>query len=228
MAFLKRAFEKWRDLRRAEVCIALMLLRYLYYRLHGKRILAHQKVRIRGLRNIHTRQLLEIGTRFAGFTDRHDRTLLHVEGKLIFEGKSYVGRGCRVEIGRDAIAQFGSAYLGPHSRLVIMNGLQAGARFNMSWNCEIVDSNFHPLHYQGREVKRDPCISFADDVWLGHNVKVMPGVRLAQGTVVAAHAVLTKPCAEERVLLGGFPAAILQRDVSFDMSRVQHNHSASA
>lgn len=219
----ERILTKWRDLRKAEVGVVGLVLRYLYYRLHGKRILTHRGVRIRGLKNIDTSQgRLEIGTNFVGFTDKTDRTLLHIEGKLVVKGRLYIGRGCRMEIGRDAVAEFGGGQFGPNSRIVIMNGLRVGARFGMSWNCELVDSNFHQIAYPGRETKSDPCIVFGDDVWLGYHVKVMPGVRLARNTVVAAHAVVTKSCDEEHVLLGGFPAKVLQRGVSFDIGRTEH------
>ena len=48
-----------------------------------------------------------------------------------------------------------------------------------------------------------------DDVWLGRNVVIMPGVHIAKGAIVGAGAVVTKDVPAYAVV-GGVPAKIIQ------------------
>lgn len=48
-----------------------------------------------------------------------------------------------------------------------------------------------------------------DDVWIGGNVTIVPGVTIGQNVVVAAGAVVTKDV-PDNVLVGGVPAKILK------------------
>ena len=48
-----------------------------------------------------------------------------------------------------------------------------------------------------------------DDVWIGGNVTVLPGVTIGQGAVVAAGAVVTRDV-PPRTLVGGVPAKVIK------------------
>jgi hypothetical protein len=58
------------------------LARYLWYRLNGKRIIAHTKAKIRGVRRIHTDNNLYVGTSLVGFSHKGDVTYVNVRGSL--------------------------------------------------------------------------------------------------------------------------------------------------
>lgn len=64
-----------------------------------------------------------------------------------------------------------------------------------------------PMSKQGyREAL--PCI-IGNDVWIGRRVMVMPGVRIGNGVVIAAGAVVTKDIPDYAVV-GGVPAKIIK------------------
>jgi len=52
-------------------------------------------------------------------------------------------------------------------------------------------------------------VRIGDDVWIGGNVTIVPGVTIGQNVVVAAGAVVTKDV-PDNVLVGGVPAKILK------------------
>lgn len=57
-------------------------------------------------------------------------------------------------------------------------------------------------------------IKIADNVWIGSNVTVLPGVTIGKNAIVAAGAVVTKDVAENTVV-GGVPAKYI-RDIRMD------------
>lgn len=56
------------------------------------------------------------------------------------------------------------------------------------------------------DIHKDLPIIIGDNVWLGTNVTVCPGVSIASNCVVAAGAVVAKDLNEENCLYGGIPA----------------------
>lgn len=57
-------------------------------------------------------------------------------------------------------------------------------------------------------------IKIADDVWIGSNVTILPGVTIGKNAIIAAGAVVTKDVAENTVV-GGVPAKYI-RDIKMD------------
>ena len=53
-------------------------------------------------------------------------------------------------------------------------------------------------------------IIIEDNVWIGSNTFILPGVKIGKGSVVAANAVVTKDVAE-RTVVGGIPAQVIKR-----------------
>lgn len=64
-----------------------------------------------------------------------------------------------------------------------------------------------PIVKQGYK-KQEP-VTIGNDVWLGRNVIVMPGVKINDGAIVAAGAVVTKDVASFTVV-GGVPAKFIK------------------
>lgn len=99
---------------------------------------------------------------------------------------TFIGRGCEFNISADL-------EIGP-------NGLIASG-------CTFVD------HNHGFALDRPMCqqpssmapIVLEEDVWLGVNVTVLPGVRIGQGTIVGANAVVTTSIPPFEIW-GGIPA----------------------
>lgn len=55
---------------------------------------------------------------------------------------------------------------------------------------------------------KDSPVFIGDDVWIGHRVTILPGVHIANGTVIGAGAVVTKDTIPYSVI-GGNPAKVL-------------------
>lgn len=57
--------------------------------------------------------------------------------------------------------------------------------------------------------ENDNEVIIEDDIWVGANVTILMGVKLARGSIVAAGAVVTKSCPPYSII-GGVPAGVLK------------------
>lgn len=64
-----------------------------------------------------------------------------------------------------------------------------------------------PMRLQGYEEEK-PCI-IGNDVWIGRRAMIMPGVKIGNGVIVAAGAVVTKDVPDYAVV-GGVPARVIK------------------
>jgi acetyltransferase-like isoleucine patch superfamily enzyme len=64
-----------------------------------------------------------------------------------------------------------------------------------------------PITQQG--YKKEKMVTIGNDVWLGRNVVVMPGVNIGDGAIVGAGSVVTNDVASYTVV-GGIPAKVIK------------------
>lgn len=69
----------------------------------------------------------------------------------------------------------------------------------------------HPLSAQGRRAKlaNSAPVTIGNDVWIGANCTVLPGVTIGNNVIVAAGAVVTKDV-KDNCIVGGVPARIVK------------------
>ncbi len=69
-----------------------------------------------------------------------------------------------------------------------------------------------PMALQGATESAPPVIE--DDVWIGRNAVIMPGIRIGKGSIVGAGAVVTKNV-EPYTIVGGTPAKKIKKRTSY-------------
>jgi len=97
-------------------------------------------------------------------------------------------------------------------RCLIYSGTKIGNDVIMGPDVKIYTKNHvissikTPIKYQGIEMKET---IIGDDVWIGANVVILPGVTVSNHSVIAAGAIVTKDV-PEYALVGGNPAKIIK------------------
>lgn len=82
-------------------------------------------------------------------------------------------------------------------------------------NCQIFDSNRHELHLDNPEKRLQNTTSskpvyIGNNVWIGANCLILPGVNIGDGSVIAAGSVVAKNVPSHS-LAGGNPAIVLKK-----------------
>jgi maltose O-acetyltransferase len=110
----------------------------------------------------------------------------------------------RIKFGHSvAINSF--SYLNGVGEIEIGNFVLIGPNVTISSGAHPIKSRLKPIIVQQTALKK---IIIEDDVWIGAGAVILPGVRLAKGTVVGANAVVLKSTNPYDVV-AGIPAKIL-------------------
>ena len=114
-----------------------------------------------------------------------------------------------VSIGSGTYINGGEICASPNATIKIGNNCLISYNFFCRTDSHIYKSRNTPINKQGNTEKN---IVIGDDVWIGYDVKIMPGVTIANGCVIGAGAVVTKDT-EPYSVYGGVPAKkILERE----------------
>lgn len=128
--------------------------------------------------------------------------------RLQLEHKAYikiVSEVASVQLGSEVFIGFGA-------ELDISDSLQLGNHVLLAPGCFITDHNHrHGVHDRiaAQGCKSSPVV-IEDDVWLGANAVVLPGIRIGRGAIVGANAVVTHDV-EPMAIVAGAPARVIGR-----------------
>ena len=137
-------------------------------------------------------------------------------GTVCFNGKVKIGSSCRIccnEKGR-IIFEDGVNITG-RTAVVSDNRITIGKDSLISWDCLLMDTDFHNVIYQGKPVNNSKAIYLRDHVWIGCRSTILGGADIPENSIVEAGSVLTKTFAEENILLGG-NNRILKKNILWD------------
>jgi len=128
---------------------------------------------------------------------------------LFFSTYAYMearNSNARISVGDNTWINNGFIAVADHTSITI------GQRVLIGTNVEIYDSDFHGIHVGDRNKSRPEWakpVVIQDDVFLGSNVRVLKGVTIGHGSVIANSAVVVKDI-PPNVIAGGNPARVLK------------------
>lgn len=191
-----------------------MLLRFILIKFfYKKNFFLHQNVKVNGLKNIETKNQLEIGMAYVGFIHKSDKTYLNIKGKLELNSNYSIGRGCRFDIGENAVVSIGKGgYTNCNTNFIIMHELLIGDDCVISWDCQFLDEDFHKVEYKDKKESKDSII-IGDRVWIGCGAKIYKGTIIPNGCVIASNSVVRGKFYEENSIIGGNPARVIKKEI---------------
>ena len=159
---------------------------------------------------------------------------LRLRGRLQLDGFAFIGPGCRLEVGPNAVLELGRwSWLGHGCKIRCHEGrVSIGAKSVMGQECTIsayqsvvigrecviadrvmlIDFDHgsveveRPIRLQGI-YKRD--VHVGNNVWIGYGACILRGVTVGDNAVVGTNAVVTKDVPPNAVV-GGVPARVLR------------------
>lgn len=197
----------------SDVCIPTYFLRSAWLHLRGKKIVTDHRSVIRGLGNIETKGRLTLG-KYCGDVHPSIPASLQIEGKLIVEKTSYVGKGCHLSVQPGAKIILHGCHLTGGCTIIARHHVEIGEGCVIAWGTEFLDWDSHRIVYEGKSAEKPARVILEDHVWVGAGARILRGVTIGTGSVVAAGAVVTRSC-PPNVLLAGNPARVIREGVSW-------------
>jgi acetyltransferase-like isoleucine patch superfamily enzyme len=166
---------------------------------------------------------LEVGGRlrmgdvptYLGYVARGMAVVLELQrnATLVFEGDATLGDGTKILVGPGAEVRIGpGTFFDGDSRVMCVTTLAIGADCAIAWDVLIMDADFHRI--DGR-ASGDAPITIGDHVWIGASAKVLKGVTVGDGAVIAAGAIVTRDV-PPRALVAGSPVRVVREGVVWD------------
>jgi acetyltransferase-like isoleucine patch superfamily enzyme len=112
--------------------------------------------------------------------------------------------GARLYVGpRAALVLAPGAAIGARTVVNVTTGLTVGAGSQVSWQCQLLDSDFHEITApDGTTRPMSAPVVIGEHVLVGTGALVLKGVTLGDGAVVAAGAVVTRDVPAGTVVAG--------------------------
>ncbi len=122
-----------------------------------------------------------------------------------------VSNGCKIYV--EGLLEIGNnSVINPNTLIFANSKVSIGSNCAISWNCQIMDFDFHEIIANGVRINKSAPIKIGNNVWIGSNVKILKGVTIGDGSIIATGAIVTKDV-PTKSLVGGIPAKILKSDV---------------
>lgn len=133
--------------------------------------------------------------------------------KIIVDGNFKIHEGASIGINDGASLTLGSGYINNGCRLTCFENIQIGKNVVIGSGVTIRDSDSHIIKENGF-IKTKPII-IGDHIWIGLNTVILKGVKIGNGAVIAAGAIVTEDV-PENTLVGGIPAKIIKKNISWE------------
>lgn len=112
----------------------------------------------------------------------------------------------KIKLGKNVWKSF---LLSGNCYIQAINGIEIGDNTIFAPGVKIISSNHKFSNFHEHEICKP--IKIGKNCWIGANSIILPGVELADNTIVASGAVVTKLFNEKNIIIGGVPAKIIKK-----------------
>jgi acetyltransferase-like isoleucine patch superfamily enzyme len=156
---------------------------------------------------------------FLRFKSRRDNALTLGRRAAIYSGSGF-------DLGPDARVQIGAFTMINNAQIICDEAIRIGDYGLISWNVVIMDNYRVPCSIDERRAyirailqnspralalqARAKPILIGDNVWIGHDSVVLPGVEIGNGSIIGARSVVVESV-PDLVVAAGNPARVIRR-----------------
>ena len=140
---------------------------------------------------------------------------MHKASRLVTKGWVHMAPGTSIVIGPRATVTVADSTFFSGGTLLCTESIEIGQGCAIGWDVTIMDSDMHPLVVEGQAEPTTKPIRIGDHVWIGAGARILKGVTIGDGAVVAAGAIVTSDV-EPQTLVGGVPARTIKKGVDWE------------
>lgn len=175
-------------------------------------LLIHRRTRLGLGRDVKvvSKGRLEVGATWPLCGHFDSLLLLNDGARLVVNGDFKIYTGCSVYVNKNATLELGSGYINNNVNISCFDSIKIGHDVAISEDVTIRDSDNHLILHSGR--KPEQPIEIGDRVWIGIRATILKGVKIGNGSIIAAGAVVTRDV-PDNCLVAGVPAKVIKRNI---------------
>lgn len=125
-------------------------------------------------------------------------------GKIIFYGKASIGRGSTIVTGKNGSITFGINFEGNANCIYNSSEkIEIGDNCLIGWGTTIIDGDGHVISNAYGNKKKYAKITIGNHVWICSDVKILKNTSVADESIVASNATLSKQFSQSHLMVGG-------------------------
>lgn len=148
------------------------------------------------------------------------RTLKNTIPAMFFIGENtcirvnhfIVYAGSTIDVRNNGKLYLGRGYMNYGSRIECHKKIQIGDNVFIAENVTIRDSDNHEILRENYSMTDE--IIIGNNVWIGAGAKILKGVHIGDGSIIAAGAIVTKDV-PKKSLVAGVPAKIIKQNIEW-------------
>lgn len=160
--------------------------------------------------------MIQIGYGKIGIFDRkRSRSIWQVSGKVTFKGKAHIGHGTKISVNEDAYLELGDNFtVVAESEIVSQKNIKFGNNVLISWDCLIMDTDFHKIYDQtGKIINSPEPIIIGQKVWVGCRNVILKGSVISDNSIIGANSFLNKDISNQSGIFVGNPIRFIKGNV---------------
>jgi len=148
------------------------------------------------------------------FDSRKVRSVLIIEGRLVFQGDAVIGPGCHLEVFGELVCGDGFA-ITAYSLISAKKGITFGKNVMIAWDVSVIDHDWHNIYDEfGTTLNPAKQILIGDDVWICFRALILKGCKIQDGVIVAAGTTVTgSPDASNAIIAEDAKLRIIKKKV---------------
>lgn len=156
----------------------------------------------------------ELHMGYNAFINNGRSSILRIDdgGEVIVNGKFQAYYGADIICFKNAKLVLHGGFINSDVKIRCMNSITIGKGAKISHDVTIIDGDGHTMDYEGY-VQKKPIV-IEDHVWIGTKATILKGVKIGEGAVVAAGAVVTKDV-PSHCLVAGNPAKVIKANITW-------------
>ncbi|WP_298397547.1 acyltransferase [Flavobacterium sp.] len=164
--------------------------------------------------------MIKIGFGDVGiFDDRRSRSILDINGSLIFKGSANIGHGSKISVSEKGTLTLGDNFtITAESSIVAHLNIEFGKDCLLSWDTLIMDTDLHKIHNElGERINEEQPIKIGNNVWIGCRNLVLKGAVIPDNAVLGANSVVSKKLEVENAIYVGNPVRCVKENINWKL-----------
>lgn len=146
---------------------------------------------------------------------RMETALCMARKSTLILGGGNIGYGSYIQIGEKATLEIGDSFINREVKIVCNNHIKIGDGCIIAMGTVIRDNDGGNHKIKALNYVNSKPVVIGNHVWIGENVMILKGVTIGEGSVIAAHSLVTKDIPPHCLAMGA-PAKVVRENIEWE------------